>query len=98
MRECKEVIALLEPLVIKVRKDVAKKTAEEEPRPDRKHRRRRLRKQFWRQLQPFQKIRCRLEKAIENATRRKEDLLASFKKTVEQEKTFEQACNTTYAR
>jgi hypothetical protein len=98
MREWKEMIARLESLVIKVRKDVAKKTAEEEPRPDRKHRRRRLRKQLWRKLQPFRKIRCWSEKAIEDATRQKKDLLASFKKTVEQEKTFEQACNTTYAR
>jgi hypothetical protein len=78
----------VESLAIDVRKLVAMKSAEVEPRPDRKHRRRRLRKQLWRKMQPFRKFRCWLEKAIEDATRRKQDLLARLKKTVKEEKSL----------
>jgi hypothetical protein len=88
----------VESSAIDLRKLVAMKRPEVEPRPDRKHRRRRLRKQLWRKLQPFRKFRCWLEKAIEDTKRRKKDLLARLKKTVKEEKAFEQACNTKYSR
>jgi hypothetical protein len=53
---------------------------------DRKQRRRRLRKQLWRALQPWRKHRRWMEEDLEDKTWRSEDLLELFNYLVKWEK------------
>ena len=79
-------MAKLESAITRSRELVVRKLAEKGLQVDRKQRRRRLRKQLWRELQPWQKECCRIEKSLEDATLKSEMLLDLFMDFVDLEK------------